>query len=74
MATATPPTLTADAAGSKQIMRERRAQSGLVQDAERVAASFPGWYHCQVPELYSSCPQGQKNGFGDDSQLTVDQE
>ena len=36
-----PPPPAADAAGSKQIMRERRAQSGLVQDAERVAGCFP---------------------------------
>ena len=60
----TPPPLTADAAGSKQIMRERRAQSGLVQDAESVAASFPEWYHCQCPEFYFACAQGQKNDSG----------
>ena len=69
-----PPPLTADAAGSKQIMRELRAQSGLVQDAESVAASFPEWYHCQCPEFYFACAQGQKKDCGANYQFRYELE
>ena len=69
-----PPPLPADAAGSKQIMRELRAQSGLVQDAESVAASFPEWYHCQCPEFYFACAQGQKKDCGANYQFRYELE